>query len=189
MELFNYIIAMLVICFFGLALAIYYDLRFHKIPNKLCLLLASIGICSQVYFNGFQGLSDGVMGFILAFILLFPLFAIKALGGGDVKLMMAIGFLLGPSLLMWNLAYAIVLGGLTTLLLCFKETGVVGIKKTIVRYYQCFYLRKYFKPSQGEAAALRVPYAPALALGWIWACSQNQDVAWAVMNAKQALNF
>ncbi|WOH39198.1 A24 family peptidase [Thalassotalea fonticola] len=166
---------------------LYFDLRTQRIPNAFCLLVTVIGIASQGYFNQWQGIINALLGLGLAFIVLFPVFVIKALGAGDVKFMMAIGTLLGPQLLSWSILYAIIAGAITSLSFAIYKTGWHGFKATATRYYHCLYLNRYFKPAAGEAAGIRVPYAPALALGWIWACSQNDDVLWTMSNVRYAL--
>lgn len=176
------VLVVLTVVLIAFIVSLYFDLRFQRIPNLLCLSVFFIGIGIQFYFNQFSGVLNGLLGSGLAILILFPLFYFKALGGGDVKLMIAVGMLLGPTQLVWSVAFATICGALTSLLLSIKNAGINGIKETIKRYYQCFYLQQYFKPSAGEAAALRVPYAPALALGWIWACSVNDDVLWAISN-------
>ncbi|TRX54446.1 prepilin peptidase [Thalassomonas sp. M1454] len=177
----------LIITFAIFTIALIYDLKFQRIPNSLCFVTILIGVVLQIYFLKFSGLITAVLGFVVAFIILFPAFYIKALGGGDVKLMMAIGVLIGPMLIGWSIVYAILVGGFLSLLLTIYKTGFKGIKATLVRYYHCFYLRTYFKPGAGEAASLKVPYAPALALGWLLACSQNKDVLSVLSNFKYVI--
>lgn len=176
------LLVILTVVLVAFLVSLYFDLRFQRIPNLLCLTVFFIGVCVQFYFNQLSGVYTGLLGSGLAILLLFPLFYFKALGAGDVKLMIAVGMLIGPTQLAWSVAFATICGGITSLLLAITKTGLSGIAATIKRYYQCFYLQQYFKPSVGEAAALRVPYAPALALGWLWACSLNEDVLWAISN-------
>lgn len=168
-------------------IALYFDLRFQRIPNLFCLIACIFGVCVQIYLYKLLGLQAALLGGGLAFTLLFPAFLIKAIGAGDVKLMMAVGVLTGPEIIAWSIGYAIIFGSLTSIVLATYHTGLQGLKATFVRYYQCFYLKQYFKPSLGEAASLRVPYAPALALGWLWACIQNDEILWAISNIRYAI--
>ncbi|ABV87330.1 prepilin peptidase [Shewanella pealeana] len=159
-------------------LAITFDLVREKIPNWLCLIAIFCGFLINSYFAQLNGLMLSFIGFSLAFIILFPTFMFKILGAGDIKLMMGIGALIGPQLLVWSIAYAIIAGAITSLLLVIWKSGLSGCFKTVRRYWDCFYLRTYFKPEEGEAAGQRVPYAPALAIGWLWACSLNPDITY-----------
>ncbi len=156
--------------------AIINDLINQKIPNKLCLLAIISGLLFNSYFNGLSGLLTAFYGLSLAFIILIPTFIFGILGAGDIKLMMGVGALIGPVLLAWSLAYGVAAGAITSILLVIWQTGFSGIAKTFKRYWDSFYCRHYFKPEADEAAGQRVPYAPALAIGWIWACSLNQEI-------------
>lgn len=157
-------------------IAIAFDLTLKKIPNWLCLITIFSGFVINSYFAQLNGLMLSFLGFTLAFIILFPTFIFKILGAGDIKLMMGIGALMGPTLLIWSVLYAVVAGAITSLILILWQTGFKGVRKTFGRYWDCFYLRTYFKPESDEAAGQRVPYAPALALGWLWACSLSPDI-------------
>jgi prepilin peptidase CpaA len=156
--------------------ALVFDLRYQRIPNKLCLVALLSGLIVQACLNQWQGLISAFAGAVVALMLLLPTFYFRILGGGDVKLMVAVGAIIGPQLLLWSLAYGVILGALTSILLATYKVGWKGLKATVIRYYHCLLLRQYFKPDKNEAAGLRVPYAPALALGWLWACYVNHDI-------------
>ncbi|ABV36983.1 hypothetical protein Ssed_2374 [Shewanella sediminis HAW-EB3] len=156
--------------------AISVDLYKEKIPNKLSLLAIFCGFAINAYYAQLAGVLMACFGFGLAFILLFPTFIFRILGAGDIKLMMGIGALMGPDLLFSSLVYGIVAGAGTSLILITWKAGFRGLFKTVKRYWDCFYLRTYFKPESDEAAGQRVPYAPALAIGWLWACSLDKDI-------------
>jgi len=156
--------------------ALYFDLRYQRIPNKLCFLALLSGMVLQAGFGQWQGLLMACYAAGLALLLLLPAYYFRILGAGDVKLMVGVGALLGPQLLLWSLAYGIIFGVVTSILLVVYKVGWPGIKATAIRYFHCFVLRQYLKPDKNEAAAQRVPYAPALALGWLYACYLNPQV-------------
>lgn len=68
------------------------DLSTYKISNKLTLPLFVIGIIYQVLFGSFISL---ILGFGVGFIVGFICWLSGGMGGGDVKLMAAIGTWLG----------------------------------------------------------------------------------------------
>jgi len=156
--------------------AIFFDLRWHKIPNKLCVIAIICGLGLNTYYGQFSGLLSAGFGMSLAFALLIPAFVARMLGAGDIKLMMGIGALIGPQWLLWSLALGVIAGSVTSIVLIIWLSGFSGIGKTFKRYWDCIYLRQYFKPEPDEAAGKKVPYAPALALGWLWASLLNPDV-------------
>jgi prepilin peptidase CpaA len=53
----------------------------------------------------------GAAGWLVGLLLLLPLFALRGLGGGDVKLMAAFGAWLGPGLVLWAAGYGAIAGG------------------------------------------------------------------------------
>lgn len=73
-----------------LAVAAWIDLRRRKIPNELCLCVAEIGL---IYWHGWYWAGAGVL---IASAITLILFKLKQLGGGDVKLFIALGLCLGP---------------------------------------------------------------------------------------------
>jgi len=64
-----------------------FDLRTRRIPNWLCTAGPLWGVACQIV--RFQ--CSGARGTGLALLIYVPLFALRAVGGGDVKLMAAVG--------------------------------------------------------------------------------------------------
>ncbi|MGQ9747116.1 MAG: prepilin peptidase [Candidatus Caldatribacteriaceae bacterium] len=91
----------------------YFDLKTHRIPDFLTLILYGLGVVSL--FSSppvFSHLLGG--GMLFSFFLLLYLLKPQGVGFGDVKLSGAIGFFLGLEL------------GLLALFLAFASGGVVG---------------------------------------------------------------
>lgn len=73
-----------------------YDFRFRRIPNWLNLSGLILGIGLNTLFFAGHGLVAASLGFLLAIALYIPLYLLRAMGAGDVKLMAAIGSMVGP---------------------------------------------------------------------------------------------
>jgi prepilin peptidase CpaA len=73
-----------------------YDIRFRRIPNWLVLAALLLGLALNGFLFGGGGLLTSLKGIGLAFVIYFPLYLLRGMGAGDVKLMMAIGSLVGP---------------------------------------------------------------------------------------------
>jgi prepilin peptidase CpaA len=73
-----------------------YDVRYRRIPNWLTIggVLAGIALNSFIY-RGWPGLQLSLVGLAVGFAAYFILYSLRAMGGGDVKLMAAIGALVG----------------------------------------------------------------------------------------------
>ncbi len=74
------------------------DLKWRRIPNWLTVSALALGITFHVATDGLAGLGFSLGGFAVGFGVLFVLWCIGGGGGGDVKLMGALGAWMGPSL-------------------------------------------------------------------------------------------
>ena len=87
------------------------DLRARRIPNVLTFGAALAGLVFQFATGGVEALGQASLGWLLgAFVFLLP-FALGGLGGGDVKLLAALGAWLGPADAFWLALYTGVAGG------------------------------------------------------------------------------
>jgi prepilin peptidase CpaA len=77
----------------GLAAA--WDISQRRIPNKLILIGLVSGITLQTQIGGLAGLGLSLLGAACGLGLLIVPFALRVLGGGDVKLTMVCGAFLG----------------------------------------------------------------------------------------------
>ncbi len=77
--------------------AIYTDLRWSRIPNWLTFSAMGIGIVVQTWTDGLQGTLSSMAGLCVGMGLFLLPYACRAIGAGDVKLIAAIGSILGPS--------------------------------------------------------------------------------------------
>jgi prepilin peptidase CpaA len=71
------------------------DYRNFKIPNRLTFSAMAIGMAWHVFSPYGHGLPIAIGGMAIGFLTLVPFFLVGGMGGGDVKLMMAIGSVLG----------------------------------------------------------------------------------------------
>ena len=86
-----------VVLVFGIvACAVYCDLRSHRIPNTLNLVGLIGGLMLQSVAGGLQGLTAGVLGAGVGLACFAPLYVLRGMGAGDVKLLAAVGACLGP---------------------------------------------------------------------------------------------
>ncbi|MDD9267878.1 prepilin peptidase [Paenibacillus sp. GCM10023248] len=100
-----------------LVIAFVTDVRKAIIPNKLtiCGLLAGVGL--HTITEGWGGLLFSITGAASACMSLLLLYAIGALGAGDVKLFTAIGALMGFSFVIQLILYSILSAGVIGLVL------------------------------------------------------------------------
>ncbi|HEY1976096.1 MAG TPA: prepilin peptidase [Candidatus Baltobacteraceae bacterium] len=120
------------------------DLRTRRVPNAIPIALAAFGLAYNAFGGWRPALSAVVAGVVVLIVGTLP-FSLKAIGGGDVKL----------------LASCAIVFGLTQVLPLAVYTALVGGVLAIVMIA----LRRFAKLDD----TVRVPYAVAIAgaVGWI----------------------
>lgn len=81
--------------FFFLVLAVILDLRTYRIPNVLTMAGMAVGVIYQLYRAGPPGMFGAVKDLIGSILILFPLYIIRCLGAGDIKLLSVVTAVLG----------------------------------------------------------------------------------------------
>jgi prepilin peptidase CpaA len=95
-----------------------FDVRYRKIPNWLTLLGVLVGLGLNTFlFQGWPGLRLSLMGLGLGFGVYFVLYALRAMGAGDVKLMAAVGSMVGWEDWFGIFIITAIVGGVAALLL------------------------------------------------------------------------
>jgi len=91
------------------AAAVFEDVRRRTLPNWLTVggLAAALALAAV---RGWHGLWPAAAGAAVGFAILLPLFWMRAMGGGDIKLMAAYGALLGPSAVLVAAGFAAFFG-------------------------------------------------------------------------------
>lgn len=89
--------AVRIVLAFTVLIAGYYDIRWRRIPNWLTLASSLIGFALNAFLSNtpWEGLRNALFGFLLATLINFPLYVLRARGAGDVKLLAAVGALVG----------------------------------------------------------------------------------------------
>src|SRR4051794_38660320 len=72
------------------------DLYSRRMLNPVVAAGFAAGVGLNAWLDGWSGLLHALGGFGLAILIYVPLFVLRAMGGGDVKLMAAAGAIVGP---------------------------------------------------------------------------------------------
>ena len=80
-----------------LAVACVSDVRTRRIPNPLTFSAAAGALLFHLITGGVSAAGSSLAGALLGALLFFPMFALRGMGAGDVKLLAAVGAWLGPS--------------------------------------------------------------------------------------------
>jgi prepilin peptidase CpaA len=94
----------------GTAAAI--DIRTRRVPNSLTMSLAGAGVLLAAAGLGRVGVTAALAGGLVGLVLMLPGHFLGATGAGDVKLLSALGTLLGPASTLWAFLMAMIAGGI-----------------------------------------------------------------------------
>ncbi|MDQ6673304.1 MAG: prepilin peptidase [Chloroflexota bacterium] len=97
------------------------DIFWRRIPNWLTFSAFLAGLSVHAVMGGASGLLVALGGAALGLCLLLPFYVIHAMGAGDVKLLTALGALLGPHALVSVAIYTALAGGAIALVLLARQ--------------------------------------------------------------------
>jgi prepilin peptidase CpaA len=144
------------------------DLKQHKIPNVLSAFAALYGIAAHIYAG--LGVLLPLGGMLLGLIIFLPFYIMGGMGAGDVKLMSAVGAILGTKV---GLAAGVTLivGSLIGLFVLLKQSeGRAAFWAYARMFFRLFGLRAgdIEKPQIDHLRTKRFPYAIAIATGTLF---------------------
>lgn len=152
----------------GLVVAAVTDVRDGRIPNWLTVSLAVFGMGVQSWQQGWDGFlfSLGGLGLGLACLMFF--YIKGGMGAGDVKLLGAIGTILGPSQVVFAFAFAAMLGGLYSLALLSNQGGLRQAWDRVFLLLSTLKVTRTLPVSGGQnPAEPKLRYALVLGLGTV----------------------
>lgn len=160
----------------GMLMAVEWDLREHRIPNVLIVLLMTLGLLMHTVgpangragiFDAFPGALGAVkagLGVLAGLAVFLPFYLSRSMGAGDVKLMAALGAFVGPGEVIGLALSVLAAGGvLAVLRMLLKRNArrVMGNVKLV--FSGLGHGVSQFDPATQSAD--RMPYALSFALG------------------------
>ncbi len=160
-----------------LLVAAWYDYSSYRIPNYLVYSGIVVGFILSFLLpieeNGL-GVQFALTGFIIGFLIFLPLYFLRAMGAGDIKLMAMVGTFVGPIQLLDIALYVAIAG------------GVLGLAALFNKGKHCEHTLSYNQlgSSSGDLAsksetkvtskvAIKLPYGIAIAAGTFFYLSTN----------------
>lgn len=163
--------SLLKICLIALVMvAAMTDVRSRRIPNWLTLSGILGGLVLHTVLGGFHGLTVSLAGMLLGFGCYFVFYCLRAMGAGDVKLMAAVGAILGPRDWVSVFAATAIMGGILALVLIVRRGRT---RETLWNVWfivtELMQLRLPHERRSGldvaDSRALSMPHALAIAAG------------------------
>lgn len=168
----------LLICL--LVIAAWYDIKTRRIPNWLVLTGLLIGVLAHgllpaglgfnnTFVPGGLGWLAALQGTGIGLAVLLPLYLLRAMGAGDVKLMGMVGAFLGPVHVQGAILFTLLAGGLIALVLALQS----GMLKRLIQNIKFILMGGMVKMSVGQLPAMddlplsvgKLPYGVAIAMG------------------------
>lgn len=152
----------------GVLTAVVCDWKARRIPNALTFSMIVLGLILHLWSQGFSGLGTGLLGLVCGILLLYLPFSLGGVGGGDVKLIGAIGALTGPALVLHIFLASAVFGGIFSIVEMIRKKAVRKTCKNIKDKALYFLLTRKFVPepaNQVRGKELGIPYACAIGCG------------------------
>lgn len=159
--------------------AVWSDVKNQRIPNCLVFAGAGLGLLlNSVLPEGYGftsvlpgalGFSKSLLGLALGLAILLPLYMLRAMGAGDVKLMAMVGAFIGPNATMSTILLTFIIGGGLTLVVVLHQ-GTLGQLIDNLRtmlWSSCFKVALNNMPTLDAApvSAGKLPYGIAIAAG------------------------
>lgn len=150
-----------------MTVALLLDVRTRRVPNWLTVG----GFAAALLLRGLQGgdvLVDGGLGGGLGLLAALPLFLVGAFGGGDVKLLTAVGAFAGPGGLLQALLASGIIGGLIGVVMVARKSVLLPalLRTKDLGLYIATIGRAGNAPKLGSSPdSMKIPFGAAIAMG------------------------
>ncbi len=148
-----------------------WDVRSGRIPNRLTYAAVLAGLLLHGLTQGAAGWLQALGGMLLGGGMLLPVYLLGGMGGGDVKLMAAVGALAGGGLALREVVATALAGAAIALLLVLWRGRLLATLRNTGQLL-AWLARRRLAPHERlnltNAALLRLPYGVAMALGAGW---------------------
>jgi prepilin peptidase CpaA len=151
------------------------DVRSGRIPNRLTYTALLAALLLRTALVGLSGLKSGAIGMLVAGGLFLLLYILGAMGGGDMKLMAAVGAWVGSAQVMRLILAAALAGGVLAIGRIIFRNMVGQTLRNIMQliYYRVTSgLQPHPELNVQSSGSQRVPYGVAIAVGALF-CAGN----------------
>jgi prepilin peptidase CpaA len=148
------------------AVAAYTDVRSGRIFNKLTYGAAGAGLMLNTLAYGLAGAVASAEGWLLGAAVFIAFFLLGAMGAGDVKLMAAVGAIMGPLFLVNAFLFTGLAGGVIAMIVVLRRRRVGYMLASMSLQLQSVLVFKQLpQPEDPRTSSLGFPYGVAIAIG------------------------
>ena len=152
------------------AVAVCMDLKKEKVSNEWILCGWAVGSFWQIWSGGIRGLAVFFLGALLPLTILFLLYYLRMLGAADLKLLSAVGGIIGPKKILVCMLYSFFLGAILAFLLLVARRSLAERLRYFFHYLWNFIRTIEFAPYglTGTRAATMQFTVPVFLGGRCW---------------------
>ena len=151
----------------GALVATVVDIRTRRIPNDLTATMTGLGLgLSAIGLSGVPVWAS-ILGFVVGLALMMPGHLLGATGAGDVKLMAAIGAIVGPAMVVSAFLFTAVTGGMLAVIVATRRRRLSATLASTGRLISG--ASEARQEIRTAPAASRFAYGPAIAVGSVLA--------------------
>lgn len=150
--------------------AAFLDWRSRRIPNWLTIPALVAGLVINTIVSGLPGLLHSLEAASAVMLVLLPVVLLKGLGGGDWKLMGALGAWLGPTRVIIVLLATIAVSGLLALIQIIRQKRFIQTARNmweLLRGFFVFGLHPHPEINLDNPAAQSLPFGVAAGLAMV----------------------
>ena len=142
------------------------DFHEWRIPNRLLAPSAAAALMLSIFLPGGQGVMLSLLGAVAGIVIFLPLYLLKGMGAGDIKLMGVIGLYVGPDLTLDIALLTALIGGVWVIVLLNHELSTGRSKaffESILRNYTGE--KNSHNKRYPQNKSLLIPYGVVIAIG------------------------
>lgn len=143
----------------GLLAGVIEDLRLRKVRNQVSVAVLTAGLIFVGVTEGGSGLITSLISMMTALACILPLYTLRALGGGDVKIFVAVSVLLSWKAVLITILSSMIWGSLL---------GVIQvILKGEFKQFASNIMGIFMRVKPAETSLHKVPFTVALMFGFL----------------------
>nr|TXF86094.1 prepilin peptidase [Alkalicoccus halolimnae] len=151
-----------------IGISFFTDITTRRILNIVTFPAIVTGLAIHSVTAGLEGFIFSGLGFLIGFGLLLIPYIMGGMGAGDVKLMAAVGALMGPGFVISTFLFAAIAGGVMGLYFIAKQRGALE------NFHTMLYAMPLIRNTAGSLSEIRsgarhasLPYGVAIAVGTV----------------------
>lgn len=137
----------------------FFDLRWRRIPNWLVVITILLSLTWHTVTGGLAGLWMSLAGMLVGLAILFPLFLLRGMGAGDVKLFSAVGAAVTFKHILTIFVFSALIAGIIAI---FRALGARALVATLLNLSDL--VGRFFRGRFGPHPTLNIANERALAI-------------------------